>query len=70
MYLDILGQALLWTLEEALGRMWTPDVAMAWSKTFAMVQSGIMPGLLQACAEMEKDQETHQSIQQRADTSA
>jgi hypothetical protein len=26
MYFDILGQALMWTLEEALADLWTPEV--------------------------------------------
>jgi hemoglobin-like flavoprotein len=32
-------QALLWTLEQGLGKLWTPEVREAWSRTYATVQS-------------------------------
>jgi len=38
---DSVGAALLWTLEQGLGRAWTPAVALAWTEVYAML-SGIM----------------------------
>src|SRR5215813_131494 len=38
---DSVGAALLWTLEQGLGRAWTPAVASAWTEVYAML-SGIM----------------------------
>ena len=35
------GAALLWTLERGLGEQWTPQLAAAWSETYAML-SGYM----------------------------
>ena len=37
----VVGGALLWTLEKALGDAWTPDVAEAWSAAYATL-SGYM----------------------------
>src|SRR5262245_42357074 len=38
---SVVGEALLWTLEQGLGRSWTPDVAAAWSSIYASL-SGFM----------------------------
>jgi len=38
---SVVGDALLWTLEKGLGHSWTPDVAAAWSSTYAAL-SGFM----------------------------
>ena len=38
---DSVGAALLWTLEQGLGRAWTPAVASAWTEVYGML-SGIM----------------------------
>ena len=38
---DSVGAALLWTLEQGLGRAWTPAVASAWSEVYGLL-SGIM----------------------------
>jgi len=38
---DSVGAALLWTLEQGLGRAWTPAVASAWTDVYGML-SGIM----------------------------
>ena len=35
------GSALLWALEQRLGRAWTPDVASAWRDVYALL-SGVM----------------------------
>jgi hemoglobin-like flavoprotein len=33
----MVGQALLWTLEQGLGRDWTPDVELAWIECYTML---------------------------------
>lgn len=33
------GSALLWTLEQRLGRAWTPDAASAWSEVYALLSA-------------------------------
>jgi hemoglobin-like flavoprotein len=38
---DSVGAALVWTLEQGLGRAWTPEVAAAWTEVYGML-SGIM----------------------------
>ena len=38
---DSVGAALLWTLERGLGKEWTPQVAEAWTETYALL-SGVM----------------------------
>jgi hemoglobin-like flavoprotein len=38
---DSVGAALLWTLEQGLGKAWTPEVATAWTEVCALL-SGIM----------------------------
>ena len=38
---DSVGAALLWTLEQGLGKAWTPEVAAAWTDVFTLL-SGIM----------------------------
>jgi hemoglobin-like flavoprotein len=35
----VVGQALLWTLEQGLGPSWTPDVAMAWTGAYATLSA-------------------------------
>jgi hemoglobin-like flavoprotein len=35
----LVGQALLWTLEQGLGKDWTVDVAEAWTAAFTMLCS-------------------------------
>jgi hemoglobin-like flavoprotein len=38
---DVVGQALLWSLEQGLGQDWTPSLADSWSKAYGIV-SGFM----------------------------
>ena len=35
----VVGQALLWTLEQGLGKDWTPDVADAWTAAYTTLSS-------------------------------
>ena len=46
-HFGIVGQALLWTLEQGLvgAGAWTPEVKDAWTKTYATVQSAMEPAL-------------------------
>jgi len=34
---QVVGEALLWTLEQGLGAAWTPNVAAAWTAAYAML---------------------------------
>ena len=38
---DSVGAALLWTLEQGLGKSWNPDVAASWTEVYGVL-SGIM----------------------------
>jgi len=42
---DLVGQALLWTLEKGLGLAWTPEARDAWATTY-----GIVAGVMQRAA--------------------
>jgi hemoglobin-like flavoprotein len=42
---DLVGQALLWTLEKGLGLAWTPEARDAWATTY-----GIVAGVMQKAA--------------------
>jgi hemoglobin-like flavoprotein len=35
----VVGQALLWTLEQGLGPSWTPDVAAAWTDAYTTLSA-------------------------------
>lgn len=35
----VTGNALLWTLEQGLGKDWTPDVAQAWTTCYALLSA-------------------------------
>jgi hemoglobin-like flavoprotein len=45
------GQALLWTLEQGLGAVFTPEVRDAWEETYALVASVMQRGAREAAAE-------------------
>lgn len=53
---DTVGQALLWTLEQGLGKDFTPDVRDAWTETFVLVSNTMKaasPGLSDEAARPE-----------------
>ena len=50
----IVGEALLWTLEQGLGDQFTPDVRDAWEATYALVESAMLTGMAQASAKLEQ----------------
>lgn len=41
---DLVGQALLWTLEQGLGDAWSSDVREAWSEAYQMIATGMLRG--------------------------
>jgi hemoglobin-like flavoprotein len=48
---DSVGAALLWTLEQGLGRAWTPAVASAWTEVY-----GVLAGVMRRAAREEVSQ--------------
>jgi hemoglobin-like flavoprotein len=36
---EVVGKALLWSLEQGLGRDWTPSVAASWTKAYGLVSN-------------------------------
>jgi hemoglobin-like flavoprotein len=44
------GSALLWTLEQALGEKFTPDVREAWSTAYGLLSSVMLLGAIEARA--------------------
>lgn len=46
---QLVGQALLWTLEQGLGRDWTPELASAWENCYRMISDA----MINASLEME-----------------
>ena len=68
-HFPIVGQALLWTLEQGLGGAgaWTPEVKDAWTKTYATVQSVMEPAL---AAEIQKSGEKKAAAEAAASASA
>jgi hypothetical protein len=58
----IVGQALLHTLETALGDKWTPKVKGGWTTIYGMVSSAMMTG---AERRLTKKQRLHERRQQR-----
>ena len=41
---DVVGAALLWTLEKGLGRDWTPAVAQAWTICYQALSATMLAG--------------------------
>lgn len=36
---DSVGVALMWTLEQGLGKAWTPEIAVAWKEVYGLLSS-------------------------------
>ncbi|HTH07491.1 MAG TPA: globin family protein [Ilumatobacteraceae bacterium] len=51
-HFDLVGGALLWTLEQGLGEGFTPEVRDAWAATFAVVAQTMLIGMEQAQADL------------------
>ena len=49
-HFPVVGEALLWTLEQGLGEAWTPEVKTAWTHTWQDVVKVMLPALLKAKA--------------------
>ena len=47
---DVVGQALLWTLEKGLGLAWTPEARDAWAATYGIVASVMQKAAAEAAA--------------------
>jgi hemoglobin-like flavoprotein len=50
---DSVGVALLWTLEQGLGKDWTPEVAAAWTDVYGLL-AGIMRNSMRAAIQARK----------------
>ena len=48
----LVGEALLWTLEQGLGEAYTPDVHEAWTATFGVIARAMLIGMEQASAKL------------------
>jgi len=52
-HFDLVGAALLWTLEQGLGEAFTPEVHEAWVATFGVIARAMLIGMEQASASLE-----------------
>ena len=52
-HFDLVGGALLWTLEQGLGEAFTPEVHEAWEATFGVIARAMLIGMEQASAQLE-----------------
>jgi len=52
-HFDLIGEALLWTLEQGLGEAFTPEVHDAWAAAFGVIASAMLTGMEQASASLE-----------------
>ncbi len=51
-HFDLVGAALLWTLEQGLGEAFTPEVHEAWVATFGVIARTMLIGMEQASANL------------------
>src|SRR5262245_39294938 len=49
-HFELVGEALLWTLEQGLGDAFTPEVHDAWAATFGVIARAMLLGMEQASA--------------------
>jgi hemoglobin-like flavoprotein len=52
-HFDVVAEALLWTLEQGLGELFTPDVREAWTAAWGVIAEAMMVGMEQAARELE-----------------
>ena len=52
-HFDLVGGALLWTLEQGLGDAFTPEVHDAWAAAFGLIARAMLIGMEQAGAKLE-----------------
>src|SRR6187397_45266 len=53
-HFDLVGGALLWTLEQGLGEAFTPEVHDAWAAAFGVIASAMLIGMEQATTKLEQ----------------
>jgi len=51
-HFDVVGAALMWTLEKGLGDLFTPDVRDAWAAAWNVIVDAMLTGMRQAQAEL------------------
>jgi nitric oxide dioxygenase len=54
-HFDVVGAALLWTLEQGLGDRFTPPVREAWAAAWNVIASAMLSGMRQAAAALEPE---------------
>ena len=52
-HFDLVGGALLWTLEQGLGEMFTDEVREAWTAAFGVIAQAMLTGMQQAPAALQ-----------------
>ena len=52
-HFEVVAEALLWTLEQGLGELFTPDVREAWLAAWGIIVDAMTVGMDQALAELE-----------------
>jgi len=52
-HFDLVGAALLWTLEQGLGEAFTPEVHEAWVATFGVIARAMLIGMEQASPNLQ-----------------
>ena len=52
-HFDLVGEALMWTLEQGLGEEFTPEVHEAWAAAFGVIASAMLTGMEQASPRLE-----------------
>jgi len=52
-HFDVAGEALLWTLEQGLGELFTADVRDAWAAAWDLIAAAMGEGLRRAATELQ-----------------
>ena len=52
-HFDVVGAALLWTLERGLGELFTADVRDAWAAAWGLIAAAMGEGMRRAAAELQ-----------------
>ena len=54
-HFDVVGSALLWTLEQGLGELFTPEVREAWVAAWDVIAGAMREGMRRAEAGLERE---------------
>lgn len=54
-HFDLVGGALLWTLEQGLGERFTPPVRDAWAAAWDVIAAAMLTGMSQAAAKLDPE---------------